>query len=494
MAISLIQEPQVLHPAYNDSVYIFNSTNKLEANFRYLVDVYDELGTTYVKRYRVAPRPVDGYCEVDLSSYLQSRITYDLFNTTINGASTSIKSVYPYKLKVGEEYTFTWQYDDFGYTTSGVSIPFEGKVRLGVSNLNAQPYAAGDYINVTQTDGGVAYPQLEGLQQILYVISSTAVVINVDYFSLTLTTPMGGTATIATNEAAIFPNLYTPTARGAFNGSLDYINYVNYDWSLFETDSTQTVARVMSNLPENFYIGINQPLYINFNYYTSEGPSVVTRVLFKNSNGDVFRSNDITTNQTTANPRPWVRQITVGSDTTMAVNVVSGTPGLIKSDTEWYTFQLVKGSDVGVSIEYKVFIDNRCKINDIQLLFLDRLGSWGSFNFQLRKYEKYDINKSTYNKTLQYNNFNGIFDGITTYNSTLERSFQINTNWMTEEMGFYFEELVSSPIVMFRMSVDDQWQPCQVMVTSGENVFTRNKRMIKKDLTIKSSFIEKINI
>src|ERR1035437_5739069 len=77
MSVTLKGNPQPLSPAYNPSVWYFDSTNKALTGFRYVVNVYSVSGSTLMATYRYVPRPGDGYAVVDLTRLLKNFVSFD---------------------------------------------------------------------------------------------------------------------------------------------------------------------------------------------------------------------------------------------------------------------------------------------------------------------------------------------------------------------------------------------------------------------------------
>jgi hypothetical protein len=110
VSVSLLQSPPDFAPVYNEMVYIIDSTNKANINFKYVFDVYDSAGTTLLARVKRFPEPVNGYGFYDVHRILESFVTFNLSNlqlspTNAGTACLLCDSVYKaYKIKFGEEY------------------------------------------------------------------------------------------------------------------------------------------------------------------------------------------------------------------------------------------------------------------------------------------------------------------------------------------------------------------------------------------------------
>ena len=158
----------------------------------------------------------------------------------------------------------------------------------------------------------------------------------------------------------------------------------------------------------------------------------------------------------------------------------------------------------------RVYLDYDCEINSTQLLFLDRAGSYSSFVFPLR------VEEAGTNQKLSYKNEIGfIEDGqwtyntydseSTVYNSIVEKTYKLTTDWLNTSMSDYFEELITSPEVYIKLNseVDNgrdgdgqpsPWLACTVLDSAFINPKQKNKRLINRTITVKLNSNNPINI
>ena len=117
------------------------------------------------------------------------------------------------------------------------------------------------------------------------------------------------------------------------------------------------------------------------------------------------------------------------------------------------------------------------------------MGSFQSFVFQLKTYEKGQITREQYNQHID-----GLVDdgewvfgptetGFRTYNTNVTYSLDLNTNWMDQYNADRFQELLTSPQVFYFNNF--QTYSCTVDATGFENFRQRNKKLIKQSVTIK---------
>jgi hypothetical protein len=164
--------------------------------------------------------------------------------------------------------------------------------------------------------------------------------------------------------------------------------------------------------------------------------------------------------------------------------------------TEDYYVSIYSDGPTGNDSYYFKY-DNRCTINDQQLIYLDRMGSWQTFAFQLRTYEKGQITREQYNQHIDGQVESAEWVGVPlqkgfrTYNTNVTKTFDLNTNWMDQYDATRFQELLTSPQVYY--SSDTYYCACVVDSTSFEVFSQKNKKLIKQSVTIRLAQQDPIN-
>jgi hypothetical protein len=469
MAMTLIAAPQDFTPAYNPCKFIFDSTNKNLEGFRYIFDVYESGTANKIAEYRVLPTFGTGYGEVDLSKLLSSKVSIDFDPTNYSEIDTP-NTRYKYDVEVGEEYIVT-----YSYTASLVNNG--GNVKI--TPTTAHTFQVGDQVVV---DAGTNL-LITGLWTVLAITGTTDFTISALWSNVTDATE-NGTVTYADKRKTVTRDIEDELNKYVFNGALPWAAFNQYDLNTYLLDDED--ARFLTSAPvrNGFTITPTQEMWFNgFNN------GVTGRMVFINSNGDVLYY-DVTNTEITT-------QLCVASRD-LNLSVISGSLPLIKPDTTYYDFYFIDASAPTDSTVYRFDIDQRCAINDFHLVFLDRMGSWGSFAFQLRYTENGTAVKQAFNKVVEgyvsgtewiYANTEA---GLTTYSSTVDKMYTLNTNWMNEQMAAYFQELITSPSVYFYNGYE--YLACQVMDNSFEVEKKRNKNLFKKTVTIKLANQDKVNI
>ena len=478
MAIINIARAQPLMPAYNPIKFIYDSSNNNLQGFKYIFDIYQSGTANKIAEYRVMPTYGTGYGEVDLSKLLQAQVSYDL-NLTNTSAYNATNSHYKYDVKVGEEYltTTTW---------ATVLVNSGGNVRINVVNT----FVAGDQINITQNPpGATANPNLEGLFTVLSV-GVGFLVVSSPWATVTAT-GLGGAITYADGRKTVTRDIITAINNFVFNGAIRWVEWPAYDYNDYMLNGFQD--QFLTNLPDNnFYATLSQDLWLNA--VANGSPTPPDTMQFDTSDGDSFEKN--------VTAADHVSGISMGPNNHGLLSVISGALPMIKPTTEWYNIRYFRNG-VPSSRRYYVNLDRRVRTVEHSILFLDRMGSWGSFAFTGRAYTTGEVTREQFNKDIPgYVETAGIDrwlyktteTGMTnTYIST-DTTISLNTDWMNQDMALYFTELISSPNTYLKISNYDadcelpeseEYVSCTIITSSFEEFKQRNKNLIKQSIVVK---------
>jgi len=420
MAQTIIAQPYTLHPAFNTTKYIIDSTNKNNLAFKYIFDVYLSGTSTLIGRYFVKPRPVDGYGEIDLSKLLSSRLPSEIENAMATSYFNATRSHLIYDVKVGESRITSTTYTS-SLTNSG------GKVRINVGNT----FAVGDQIFINQVDNGVANPLLQGYQ-IVTASSPTWLEVNVAWSSITNAT-IDGVISYADNRKTTTLGITNILSKVAFNGTFDTNEEINYTASRF---SLVSMGEWLVKRKEH-YITRNTPIILDA-YLNLNGTSRDVR--FENSNGDVLSTSVLGT---------IVTAINVGTYNTPALSVVSGALPLIKPDTTWYRVAIYEGTKR--RSEWITFNLVGCGIEDNSILYIDKYGSILSIPMLLRSTLRTNVTNEAYNIERKGSVSGSVWKPIATEYGTINinnkksNTLEMNTMFMTEAEQNNFFEMIESP-------------------------------------------------
>ena len=458
---TIIAQPGQLMPAYNPIKYIIDNTNKNEPGFRYIFTIYPAAGShtppNVVAQYKVLPVYGTGYGEQDISLLMQSLVTWKFTYGQVN------ESWYQYDVDLGYEYIYNVDYFSTLQNNGGnVRI-----ILTGTPNL----FVAGDQVVIAQTGTGpTGNPALEGLHTVISATGSTFTV-NVLWSTIGESTANGNVAyadqrkTVVLNDALItnkevFNGAFSSGiyAQGSFP-SASYLGTTNPSYALTSNFSSPTnAAAIVENSYQFYYIMCRVYSGVNYtiSYYDTATDALIAGPSSPDSPADGLFNFGVLWDQ------PFIGDFYVE---------ITGT----NSSRFRYYFQL----------------DTRCLINYNALYYLDRMGSWQSFVFQLKTYEKGQITREQYNQHIDgyVSASQWIYGseamGNKTYNTNVAYSLDLNTNWMDQYNADRFQELLTSPQVFFVEPLSAISVACTVESTGFENFRQRNKKLIKQSVTIK---------
>ena len=468
---------QILMPAYNPIKYIYSSTNVLLQGFKYIFDVYESGTLNKIAEYRVMPTYSTGFGEIDLSKLLQSFVSYDL-NLTNTSVYNAVDSHYKYDLHIGEEYLTTTTYIN-ALTFSGLNV------QINVANT----FVAGDQINITQADLGVANPNLEGLFTVLSV-GVGFLVVNSPWSAVT-NANIDGDITYADGRKTVTRDLLLDNNNFVFNGAFKWVDWPSYNYQDYMLNGiTDEFLTTFPAANLNMYCTLSQDMWVDA--VANGSPTAPDTMVFENDGGNIFEK--------VVTAVDHVSGISVGPNNFGVLTLVFGSGLLIEPTTEYYDFHYERNGVVR-SATYRINIDRRIRTTEYSILFLDKLGSWGSFAFTLNSYEKGTVTREQFNRDVA-GYINGVnqwsYDltdrGMTnTYVST-DTTIDLATDFMTMDMASYFTELISSPFTFVKQAsyavdcdapVSTDYVSCNIMTSDFQVYNQRNKNLIKQNITIK---------
>ena len=475
---TIIAQPAQLMPAYNPIKYIIDNTNKNEPGFRYIFSIYPAAGShttaTLIAQYRVLPVFGTGYGEQDISRLMQSLVTYN--ESGINYVEggypyDNSESWYQYDVDLGYEYI-----DNIDYFTTLQDNG--GNVRI---SFTAHGFVAGDQVVIAQTGTGpTGNPALEGLHTVLSATANQFTV-NVLWSTIGESTANGNVSYADQRKTQVLDDALI-TNKEVFNGAYNLFNNTAQQYQSFpsaEYLSSGANARFMISTyniqyyPAAAFYGAQ--IYYNLRVY---GGATYTVRFYDMSNTEIDSY-----------------LFTPANDGIYAVFV-----GPTENVFEDYYIDVF--SDIGgFSMPACYFTyDNRCPINQTnQLIYLDRMGSWQTFAFQLRTYEKGQITREQYNQHIdgqvvstQWVGVN-LQKGFRTYNTNVTKTFDLNTNWMGQDDATRFQELLTSPQVYYSYNGGEIFAACVIENNTFEVFSQKNKKLIKQSVTIRLAQQDSIN-
>ena len=462
-ATTIIAQPSVMMPAYNPIKYIIDNTNKNEPGFRYIFTIYPVASAEVIAQYKTLPVFGTGYGEQDVSKLMQSLVTWKFAAGQVN------ESWFQYDIKFGFEYTANIDY------TASLQESGGGDVEI---HFNAHGFVLGDQISITQALGGIAAnPTVEGLHTVIYA-DTNFFVINARWDTVGDDT-INGTVTYADLRKYQLIDDVVLSSQEVFNGAYSLGIYAQGSFPYIDYYSTQNPSNALTSLVGNTQasaasIATGQLYILMVRTYAVDTYDVT---YFD------WDDNQLTSSTVQGFADDGLYNFVV------TTNVPSETP----ITQNFYVS--IKGDSTEIRYYFKY--DNRCTINDDLLYYLDRMGSFQSFAFQLKTYEKGQITREMYNQHVDGQVVDGewVYDnfaiGNRTLNTNVSNTLELNTNWMDQYDADRFQELLTSPQVFYYNGTETR--ACTIEATSFENFRQRNKNLIKQSVTIKLALNTPIN-
>jgi len=468
MATTIIAQPQVLMPAYNPIKYIIDNADKNEPGFRYIFTIYPAAGShipaNVVAQYRVLPVFSTGYGEQDISRLMQSLVTWNFESGQVN------ESWYQYDIDLGFEYIDNIDYIDTLQDNGG-------NVRI---SFTAHGFVAGDQIIIAQTGTGPTNnPALEGLHTVLSATANQFTV-NVLFSTIGESTANGNVSYADQRKTQVLDDELIEDQE-VFNGA--------YSLGIY----------AQGEFPSAEYLGTLDPSYaltsLTNPNTTATAASIVTGQLYylmiRTYSGETY---DVTYYDWDNN------QLT---SATQALGTTDGLYNFFVTTNVPFEIPITQNFRIEIKTSAALFnyyfkYDNRCVINEDYLYYVDRMGSFQSFAFQLKTYEKGQISREMYNQHVDGQvvsnewEYSSTAMGNRTYNINVSNTLELNTNWMDQYDADRFQELLTSPQV-FYYDGTNPLRACTIDATSFENFRQRNKNLIKQSVTIKLALNTPIN-
>lgn len=583
-----------LQPIYNPLDYKFDSDNKNESGFEYVIDVYNSGTTDKIFEWRMPPRSSDGWCYVKTNKILSNLVSYDkndtntfvnssysyypqwmqstggnlslykfsgsdteapfisgdtvniVTNTTygderdLNGdyiivdniivpgsptysnvvlglsysgvlksISTTMSRVddyvppvmnsgYCFDINVGESYFYSW-------TASNVD-DYLGFVRLNGTSYTSGAFGIDDMVEINTSTYGDNRDLINGYFKVIGITAS-GIILDMDYSVLGLTGSIS--SSVLNTTRVVFRDVYTQSGVCCFNGILEHNDFKNYTQDRFQPSSLNTDGEFLLNTPvrtfyddkasvfirKNIEVGLDSNCYLNFyNQPISGTPSMY--VVFRKfsplgSSLGLFRTVGTVSNGV-------INQIGCGPGNlpglTQGTPYGSGSLPLIQDNIGFYDVALGDDKMNNVSEWVRFTLDRRCKIEDIEMLFMDRYGSLVPMLFNLRMNKNMNVERETYNRSSDgYGSQYDLFDPLETiFNINIEEDYNINSNWMGIDVSDYFEQLFSSPVKWIKL--DGEYYSCEILDSSKEIELISNKQLIRYNLRVRKNIKSRTNI
>ncbi len=474
MALSLISTPYVYEPIYTLNMATeISSTFKTEENFKYLFNLYVGNPGSYslVNVISTYPRPTG------TGVYSPHTILQSYCETSLNPFTSSIFSnenskIY-YYFQLGETYnpnlTFNETYLASSYVGNKLGFEFLTNIttELFIGDLitvDKDNISINSWINGTASIIGITNSTLTGysktvltdrdLQTSVYSTGESGKIINLTRYGLTSSEYVGWNAARQYENKSDFFNEYI-LRQGSTQSKFLSVYETAYSSNLLDKKCIYTNEwETLDIITATFGLATFSTIYTEYTYF--------------DSNGTVLGTDSISSTQTTTEQKMQLR-FTVPTGTNN-INLIGGSgssflnSGLLSS----YNIRIGIGTQSGGIqhyitdlFNYKICQD--CRPYDvIRLAFLNKLGGFDYWSFNLVSKYTSSINRNQINRALPYDYQIGDRGRDVIYSEAVE-NWTINTDFLTDDNALFIRELVESSNVY--VIEDNEYIP--VVITSN---------------------------
>jgi hypothetical protein len=478
MSLTFKVQPQELMPVYNPVVIVATSSQQAQLNYQLVSSIYCR--GSLVTKMKTPVNP-DGYLVVDLHKHLENRISFD-FNPNATGVSIATQSFATYSVTFADEFREKWSFADNAYTVVG-GTAYAGFIgAIGGPQPN---FTAGEDIFVTQTEPytNASYNGVHNIISITYSASRWKIVTDALWGASTGTEP--GYITYPNFQLTIISSTYSISTKYAFNGVLSFLDNINWNYDEWDANTT-TLGKFFTNVPQRYELDVDSKMFLNL-YQNSANEIRTIKVRTNNGTYSITNSySSMTTAQQRflqANLSPsyfysqgWIDDLSFVNNKANVDIWVNNNSGLQTVATQSFV------------------VTNKCsRYEKMQLVFLDKMGSFIPYTFNMVNKQTKSINKTDYqqfygsyapaSQNWTYNTFDR---GRKSLDTVVVDSYTLNSDWVSQNTSDYLMELFESPEV-YLIKEDGTVIAINLTVQSVERKQVINDQIINYTLTFEMS-------
>lgn len=316
MAYSIVGQPDQFVPASNPIFYYGDSTAKNDPGFKYIVDVYSASTSDRLTRYKLHPRPTDGYCVADINQILATQVSTH-FNPSNNLFSTCPDNYCKYDIHFGEEKIFYWPF------TSAASGPLNILV-LSSTTTSASPFETGTTFYGTISGTNMSY--IDGTFLCAASTADPNVVGVYTPYSGVLSS-ITGTVCFSDRRKSVVNDLVVISGRTAYAGAMSHKDFRTFSSTTYHISPIHR-GKFLTNVPNNYHLKQNNKMWLNL-YSTATTDFAKSLVVTTDYGAYKF------TNTTTGSNTMLTFGAGPGNISGLTPNtIISGTTGIFK-DKSW---------------------------------------------------------------------------------------------------------------------------------------------------------------
>lgn len=426
--VSVITQPDLLAPVNKELWYELNSGSSSTTDFKYIykpqerVEPFSTNAFTSLNTYKIPPRPITGNGLLSphkiLKSFLLNYVNpyQTQFTSGLTTDGTGIPNgLVEYNIKYGYEYNPNQLWADTTYLSAFLGLTFSSPHGLQVGDLL-----------ILDKDNKQINPSYDGTCSVTQVVNT---------YQIKTDKPWGVSSTAETGTIISLQRLTaTSSSRYTWNGTRQYRERTK-DFSVDYILGSASTDKFLTNFNQTYkMVGLDDYETLSMILPATTGSTFYVETY--NSSGTLLN----TYSQLISSINKY-RRVDYGVG---PKNIINNGGSMTNVDT-YKVYVKYGGATASESKYYK--IDTQCSAyNKMRLCFLNRAGGFDYFNFTLDSKKSVSINRTEYNKILNWN-YNVGDRGQTILAQKAEEKWTITSNWITEKDSIWLEELLTSPEV-----------------------------------------------
>jgi hypothetical protein len=286
-------------------------------------------------------------------------------------------------------------------------------------------------------------------------------------------------------DPAITQASATSNTLKAFNSALEYPEWINFDYSIYDPNQTQdavfltyfpTTSRALCGMQENFYLG----------YFEQSGVvPVLLNVFLLDIQGNTIASDSLSITSSDFNILNVGPQVIIANSSITQIDFDDCFKYEVAIDVSGVSF-------VG---PFTIYMDTDCKrYETYRLHWLNKLGSWDSFTFALVSTQSATVDSFAYQRDP------GVWSGNSytyplysgqkvNYAKTKDKQLVLNSDWISQEVqNWLVESLYDSPIVYLEQTNGTEFEPVKVTNSTYQLKTRRRDGLLQEQVTIDRTY------
>jgi len=350
-----------------------------------------------------------------------------------------------------------------------------------------------DYLTSKNLDGGTP------IHKILATVDGddTAIFVEINVYEEYATSattdpteyPSTGNATtsfIAINTTYQFKDGVTPTLAGVyeFNNDTTEIQWLTNMPTRLKTRAGEYQTAAI--LASDFRGAVSTSLRYSITFYEADGTQISTANITRVTIG---MANFVAT-KSAVNAGVLYQFIPVGYQNLEDQSFNTSIRPSTQANLAYYTINIFDNSGDYITKTYRFDIADCSKYTPIQLAWVNALGAWDYYTFELAHTEKLNIQRETFRKpygnwgagaTYTYSQYES---GDTIYKIEADKQYTVNSDWLNDSDFEWLQELLMSKEVQF---VNENGDFTPVIITDTDYEFKQdvNNKLNNLQLTFK---------